>query len=149
LAAFHVSLAAEIGHIRQSQEVIEGSSSLLKIRVISITSLGCDGKYDKYVAKPLVVYRGKEKALEPFEFCGYAGLNTATTYIVGLESNKPTDSPRLYPDAIFIERMPGDFYRALSYESDKYDCGGKTLMVVGTKIIDFETLVYQATGQQP
>jgi hypothetical protein len=136
----------ENGEIRSVQQVVSQSTSLLKVNVHAVIAGGC-GKFDKYTVFVLHTFKGREDEKREYDVCGYSGLSTAFTYIIGLEPNEAVDKEFFYPDAIFMERLPGEYYRAVSYQSNVYTAGDNEYLLAGIGVPNLEDKIQSALGK--
>jgi hypothetical protein len=139
--------AAEIGEIRSVEQVVDQSSSVYQVGVDEIVTHGC-GNFVKYKVRVMRVFKGQAKEGSTYDVCGYPGLSTAFSYIIGLEVNDAVNKQFFYPDAIFIERLPGEYYRAISYQSNVYTSGNDEYLLAGIGVPNLEDIIQRAASKK-
>ena len=122
-------------HIRSVDELF---AEALEIHTVLVTSANGDGckttringmvTYSGTVQK---TYRGQNS--ERITFCGFSGIAINRIYVLAVEANAVSGQRVVSPDGIFIEQLPGEFYRQLSYESNERKVDGKDVLILGLK----------------
>lgn len=141
VVALSATLSPTIGFIRSIDEVLSDSTDVLQISVEKIGSGGCGKEPYEYSVWISGVFKGELRPSNSYQFCGYSGLETDRVYVVGLWRDQVGSAGVLYPDAIFIEQMPDEFYRQLSYETHVKDFDGKRYLVEGIEVPGFKELL--------
>lgn len=121
----------EEGVVRTTEQVLAQSDLVYKLTVGEIRAGGCGGDVDLHVARVIESFRGAARKGATLKFCGYAQLVTTGDYVVGMNQAGRGAMPRLMPDAVYSEVMPGQYFRLVSYESPFHDVAGRKAMVSG------------------
>jgi hypothetical protein len=125
-----LAYAGEGGVIRGVDEVVAEASSIYRVRIYSVDSDACGNKLTKYKGEIIEIFKGTLTPRTKVKFCGYPGLSNVENYLLAFQ-RLDDEMEVVYPDAVFIERLPDEYYRVLSYESNKYEVDGKKAMVLG------------------
>ena len=121
-------------YIRPINELIAESEEIRLVRVISgaAGSCGIEGAHGvvSYSSRLIETFKGTASEVT-LDFCGFTGLEINRTYLIAFDDPK-IDGVRFFsPDGVFLETIPGEYFRLLSYESSKYEVGGRSAIVKG------------------
>ena len=128
--------------IRTIPELVKHTDSFAEVRVKSSSSVGCPNSGGQAAAYyTAVVIAASSKLPSTLRFCSYGTLNLFSTYIVSIVNSPKNSWPVVPLDGIFVERLPDQFFRLVSFESHVVTVGGRTLLVEGSEEKDMASIL--------
>lgn len=124
--------------LREVQQLVAETSFAVKLIVFKSTYDGCKSNaMNAYDAEVLRTVPGRP---QEFNFCSQAKLELGAPYVVFVNRNDGSKEAVVAEDAVFLERIPGAYYRILPVSMvETFE--GRELLMVGEKVEGFNSIV--------
>lgn len=141
---FATEFSPQLDYIRPVDELL-GDASHIDLILVEASSIDqCPFAKDD----GLITYKGSIRKTyksarqeKKITFCGYSGLSVNRSYVIAFQDYGSRKGLFFSPDAVFLQRLPSEFYRLLSFESNLRTVEGTPTILSGRKVADLETLL--------